>query len=325
MATWIVDANEDGVRLDHFVGARGSLSHAAARRVVDGGAVKINGRRAKKGARLASGDRVSVDGTLPDENALRPIPEPDQPLEVLHADDDVVVVNKPPGIPTHPLRAGEKDTLAGRLLGRFPECAHVGADPREAGFAHRLDSDTSGVLVAARRQEAWETLRASFRAGRAHKTYLALVAGEVTRPGEVELALLHDPHDRRRVLVVAPDTPEARLAHTRYEPIARAAGMTLLFALSSTGRMHQIRAHLAHLGFPLVGDALYGGPPAPDGSPGHFLHASRIAIPHPSGGTLDVSAPLPAERAATLQRLGFPAAILGADGRAISSLPQGPD
>ncbi len=309
MREWLVAADDDGERLDRFLAARAAVSRAAARRAIEEGAVRVDGRRARKGQPLRAGERVTVEGPLEDAASLAPAPEPDAPLAVLLADDVVVALDKPPGVPTHPLRAGERGTLAGALVARFPECAAVGADPREAGFAHRLDVETSGVILAARTQAAWDALRRAFREGRVEKRYLALVAGEVAAPGGIDRPLAHDPRDRRRVIAVADPTEAARLGArpsvTRWEPLAAAAGLTLLRASISTGRMHQVRAHLAAAGHPLVGDALYGGPPALDSAPGHFLHAERIVAPHPSGGTLDATAPLPASRAAALARLGL--------------------
>jgi 23S rRNA pseudouridine1911/1915/1917 synthase len=307
--SWVVEAAEEGARLDHFVAARGSLSHTAARRVVESGSARVNGRRARKGERLRAGDRVEVSGPLPDAEALSPQPEPEQPLVVLHADASLVVVDKPPGIPTHPLRAGERGTLAGALVARFPECARAGADPREAGFAHRLDGDTSGCLVAARTAEAWRALRRAFHEGAARKEYLALVVGDVVAAGGSDRPLRHDRSDRRRVVVesdLGDQSEEARPASTRWAPLGRGGGFTLLQVTAKTGRMHQVRAHLAHAGYPIVGDPLYGGPPAPPEAPGHFLHAARLRLPHPDGGTLDVSAPLPPARRALLERLGIP-------------------
>ena len=304
-ADWTVADGEDGARLDHFVAAHAGCSHAAARRVVEGGAAKINGRRAKKGERLRKGDRVTVSGALPDAVSLRPIAQPELPLEVLLLDEECVALNKPAGIASHPLVAGELGTLANALVARYPECAGLGKDPREAGLAHRLDRDTSGVLLAARTPAAWEALRASFSDGGVRKEYLALVSGVVTAPLVIALPLAHDPRDRRRVRVVGElddGVEEARPARTEVEPIASAGDLTLVRARAITGRMHQVRAHLAHAGHPIVGDALYGGGPL-EGLTGHFLHAARIAI---ATRGLDVRAPLPADRAALLGRLGLP-------------------
>lgn len=306
---WQVAADEDGQRLDHCLAAHTGLSHAAARRAIADGVLRVNGRRAKKGQRLRAGDRVSLVGALPDDTALRPPPQPELPLTVLHLDADVIAVAKPAGVPTHPLRPGERDTLAGALLARHPECADVGDDPREAGFVHRLDVDTSGVLLAARTRAAWLALRAAFHAGRATKEYLALVAGELPAEGELRLALTHDPRDPRRMRTVADDAPGALPARSRYRRLGSGSGFTLVLVIAHTGRMHQVRVHLAHLGCPLVGDTLYGGPASPGDAPGHFLHAARLVIPHPSqragAATLDLRAPLPADRAGLLAHLGI--------------------
>lgn len=311
---WTVADDEDGLRIDHFVAARAGLSHAAARRAlaaIDDGALRLNGRPAKRGQRLRAGDRVALVGALPDAAALRPQPQPELPLAVVHLDADVIAVAKPAGLPTHPLRPGERDTLAGALLARHPECADVGDDPREAGFVHRLDVDTSGVLLAARTRPAWLALRAAFHQGRAAKDYLALVAGALPADeGELRHALAHDPRDRRRMRIAADDEPGALAARSHYRRLGSASGFTLVRVTTHSGRMHQVRVHLAHLGCPLVGDPLYGGPPAFADAPGHFLHAERLVIPHPApappdSGPLDLRAPLPADRANLLTRLGF--------------------
>lgn len=299
---------EAGARLDHLVAARLGCSHAAARRLIDAGGARVDGRQARSGARIAAATRIEITATPPSPAALRPAPEPDLPLSILHLDRRLIAVDKPAGIPSHPLAANERGTLANRLLARFPECGEVADDPREGGLAHRLDGATSGVLVAARDRAAWLTLRQSFRDGRVAKEYLALVAGEVAAPGEVTLPLAHDPRDPRRVIAVADPARAARLdaraATTRYSPLVSGDGMTLLRVTMASGRMHQVRAHLAAIGHPLFGDTLYGGPAAPPHQ-GHLLHAARIDLPHPDGPRLTIVAPLPAAAATLLSRLGL--------------------
>lgn len=304
---WTVADQEAGQRLDHFVAGRAGCSHAAARRLLAEERVRLNGRRARKGGAVHAGDRVTVQGPLPEAGLLEPAPEVGLGVEVIYVDNALVALAKPPGMPSHPLRAGEQGTLANALVERFPECARVGADPREAGLVHRLDRDTSGLLVAAREAAAWHALRQAFREGRVRKEYLALVEGEVEAPGELDLPLVHHPRDRRRMKVARPGEP-GQPARTEFAPLAGARNRTLLVVRMSTGRMHQVRVHLAHAGHPLVGDLLYGGPEPLPGLGGHFLHAWRIALPHPSSGrprfTLVLVCPLFQAQQEALRRIG---------------------
>jgi 23S rRNA pseudouridine1911/1915/1917 synthase len=304
----IVTAADDRARLDHFVADKAGCSRAEARRLIDDGHVRVNGRRAAKGLLLQAGARVELAVAPPTDEQKRPQPEPERPLVVLLADAALVALNKPAGVPTHPLRAGERGTLANALVARYPECAAVADDPREGGLAHRLDVDTSGVILAARTRDAWQALRRAFGSGQVEKEYWALVAGHPPDSGEIDAALQHA--TARTVKAIDDDewlnqsygTTLARPAHTRFEVMARGPDAALVRAKTRTGRMHQVRAHLAHLGHPLLGDALYGGPPAPGGAPGHVLHAARITFPHPTGGaSTTVSARLPPERARVIQ------------------------
>lgn len=303
-----------GVRADRFVAERfPGRGRKQIARSFDAGAVRVNGRRAKKGQLLAAGDEVEVLEAPPDEAARRPVPQPELPLEVLHVDEALVAGAKPPGMPSHPLAPGERGTYANALVARWPECAAAGADPREAGLAHRLDAGTSGVLVAARTPDAWRALRAAFHEGRVEKEYLALVVGEVSRAGALDAPIAHD-RSRPGAVMVCEDPDEAARrkalpARTEWAVERRFRGFTLLRCRAATGRMHQIRAHLAHVGTPVVGDALYGIAVA-DAPPvvGHWLHASRLVLPHPqTGAPLALEAPLPPDRGDGLRKLGFPA------------------
>src|SRR5207302_2445793 len=159
------------------------------------GRVRIDGRRAPKGAPVAGGARIAVQRPPPDQ----PAPQPELPIRIVHADAHVVVADKPAGMPSHPLKPGEKGTAANALVGRFPELAAVGPASREGGLVHRLDTDTSGLLLAARTEAAHAMLRAQFAERSMEKGYLALVAGEIHAGGEIDVPLLHDPHDARKV------------------------------------------------------------------------------------------------------------------------------
>ncbi|HJZ88038.1 MAG TPA: RluA family pseudouridine synthase [Polyangia bacterium] len=300
MREFVVGAGEAGERVDKLVGAHLHASRAAVRRLIERGAVHVGGRRARKGQRLAAGQRVVVSETVPPPEALRPLPEPDAPLSVIAVDPDWVAIAKPAGPPSHPLAPAERGTVANALVARFPECADASTDPREGGLVHRLDGGTSGVLLAARSRPAWLGLREAFRSGQVEKHYLALVAGAPASEHGVIAAPLES--RGRRAVVDAGGRP----ARTEWRVIERLAGGLTLLALSTrTGRMHQVRAHLAYAELPIVGDRLYGGPPGESGLCGHFLHAARIVLP----GGRELLAPLPPDRQTLLHRLGARSSI----------------
>jgi 23S rRNA pseudouridine1911/1915/1917 synthase len=237
------------------------------------------------------------------DQAKRPIAEPEQPLGMLYLDEVLVALDKPAGQPTHPLKLGERGTLANALVARYPECAEVSDDPREGGVAHRLDRDTTGIVLAARTRQAWLALRRAFSSGQVEKEYWAVVAGTPSDEGEVDVPLAHARDPRK---VEPAPLGQGRPATTKFAVLARAAGVALVVARTRTGRMHQVRAHLAFAGHPLIGDPLYGGPPGPAPLTGHFLHARAVTVPHPLRGTaLRLESPLPEDRQAALAALGL--------------------
>jgi len=288
-----VGAEQEGERLDHVVArARGDVAIAEGRRLIDAGAVRVDGRVARKGVRVVAGQVVDIDERAADGVGV----EPDATVQVrwLHVDDALVAIDKPAGVPSHPLRARERGTAANAIVARFPECATASTDPREGGLAHRLDNETSGVLLAARTRPAWEALRAAMGAANCDKTYLAEVVGAPPDAG-VETAPIGRAGRRgARVRVGAGRAPLA--ARTAWEVVERRGATTLVRARLHAGRAHQVRAHLAAAGFPIVGDEVYGAaaPPAADGARLR-LHAHTIALPHPiTGAALLIEAPPPA-------------------------------
>jgi 23S rRNA pseudouridine1911/1915/1917 synthase len=294
-----VTDEEADVRLEQFIRSRiPGISRGSVLRLLERKQILVDGHSSSKGHRLRSGQQVLV---APGAKQESPLPQPEIPLDVLKVLPDLVIINKAPGLPCHPLVPGETDTVANALVARFPECASASPIAREGGLLHRLDWSTSGVLIAARNPDAYGRLRGLFSSRQAVKHYLALVGGHVDRPGRVSLALRTMPGDYRKMEVVeGVGTAKGQSAETEFWPLRALGDFTLLSVICRTGRRHQVRVHLAHLGHPLVGDEVYKGP-AFEGIEGAFLHASRLQL-QPQG--LDFEAPLPADRQSILARLG---------------------
>ena len=237
----------------------------------DDGGVRIAGKRAKKGDRVAPGDVIELARAPVSGAALRPLPDLDAAarIAVVLERADLVVIDKPAGMPSQPLRAGELGTVANAIAARWPECAAIGDDPRDGGLVHRLDIATSGLLVAARTADAYRALRDAFGAGQVAKSYLAITDGSpVSRECDAPLA--------QRGKRVAVDHTDGLAAYTGFAIERASPSHALVRCTAQTGRMHQVRAHLAHLGSPITGDTLYGGTAA-DG--GFYLHAATIELP----------------------------------------------
>jgi 23S rRNA pseudouridine1911/1915/1917 synthase len=294
---FIIDAAAAGERLDRFLRHRlPDLSRAALAEFIGLGAVRVNGKRASKGLMLRQGDRVAIQDQA---RSAHMAADAELPLRILYEDRWLVAVDKPARVPSHPLRIGEQGTVATALLARYPEMAGVGHRPLEAGLLHRLDNDTSGVLIAARDAATFARLRAAHARGELDKRYLALCPGTL-EPQRAEAFLRAD---QRRVRVQLSAFPGARSVVTEILS-ARALGAFSLVELQvAFAARHQIRAHLAALGSPIAGDAQYGGPTLP-GLAHHFLHASEVRLRHPmSDEALRLHAELPADLAAVLAAL----------------------
>jgi len=292
----VVGAEEAG-RVDRLLVRRfPDSSRRLLGELFDDGAVRIGGRIAKKGDRVAAGAEVTLARTPVGGADLRPVGDAETAARLieLYVDDDVVVVGKPAGMPSQPLRAGETGTAANGIAHLHPECAALSDDPRDGGLVHRLDIGTSGALIAARTRAAWERLRAAFGAGELDKEYLALVDHPPVARG-CDLPLTQR---GRRVVV---DLAEGLEAHTSWEVVGTYGEHRLVRCRATTGRMHQVRAHLAQCGAPIAGDELYGGAPV-EGLIGFFLHAAVVRFPGPAG-RITVEAPLPPERVAVLSAL----------------------
>ncbi|HCU24254.1 MAG TPA: RluA family pseudouridine synthase [Deltaproteobacteria bacterium] len=222
------------------------------------------------------------------------IPNPQIPLRILYEDPYLLAVDKAPGLPCHPLRSGESQTLANAVVARFPQQAHLNP-AREAGLVHRLDNDTSGVILFARDAETLQKARALSQGGQMRKIYLARVEGRLQGRGFIDFPIAHHPKSSKKMIVAKNPAQAkkwaARDAETRYQALRLEASVTLLRVEIKVGSRHQIRVHLAALGHPLLGDKLYG---AKQTASRLYLHASEIILPHPrSGKKLRIRSPAP--------------------------------
>jgi 23S rRNA pseudouridine1911/1915/1917 synthase len=294
-----------GERMDRFVARAANISRQRAMDLIELGHVRVGYRRPKKSERVEAGAKIGID--LPAVET--PVAQPELPLSLVHEDPLLLAFDKPAGLSMHPLESGETGTLANAVLARYPDV--VGASPEERcpGLIHRLDRETSGVVLWARTRGAWESLRAQFAAKTVEKRYHALVDGFVEGAGELAVPLAHDPKSARR-MVATPYPAEAeelkaRPALTRYQSLGHGGGATLVEVEIPTGVMHQIRAHFAFVGYPVLGDALYGGRDVGTGER-HLLHASSIGFDHPDGrGRTRLAAPIPADFLKILASFGI--------------------
>jgi 23S rRNA pseudouridine1911/1915/1917 synthase len=280
-------AATDGERLDVFV-ARNlpDLTRSRIRKLIDEGFVTVDGRLpAKAGLALAPGRRVQVTVPPPAPTALEPEAIP---LRVVYEDADFLAVDKPAGLAVHPSPGHETHTLVNAVLAHCTDLSGIGGEQRP-GIVHRLDKDTSGLILVAKNDAAHVSLARQLKERRVEKTYVALVDGRV-RPaaGVIDAPLGRHPVQRKKQAVVA----RGREARTRYRTLREVDGRTLLELHPETGRTHQIRVHLASIGHPVTGDALYGRGPIP-GLQRQFLHAQRLVFQHPrTNGRLELAAPL---------------------------------
>ncbi len=287
---------DEGARLDVVLARHvPGLSRRRAQELLARGAVRVAGRASRKGERVHEGDRIVLaEAPLPaDFSAL---PDPELPIAIRYEDEQLVVVDKPAGIPSHPLRPAERGTVASFIVARWPEAALVGHHRREPGIVHRLDTGTSGLLLAARDEASFEALARALEAGQIDKRYVALVPRESRlEAGQIiDAPIGNDPRDRRRVRVDA-SLEGARPATSEIVAVRSWARVLEVEVRAPHAFRHQVRAHLAHVGAPLLGDLLYGGPFVA-GLARHALHASAIALTHPSTrAPLRVTSPLPAE------------------------------
>lgn len=266
---FVIEQWQAGMRLDRvLLDAHPEASRRALTLLVSGGGVRVNGRRARKGDRVSVGDVVWFD---PEKATVIARPGLGESLPVVLSTNELLIVDKPAGMPSTAAPGRFEGTAAGHLVVLFPEIAGIGFGPREPGLVHRLDTQTSGLLLAARSAPAFASLRESMQAGAIQKRYLAIAYGLAPPEGRIDTALGPDPKSPRRVRTLG--TPGERV--TSFRRLDARGGYSLLEVSLARGYRHQIRVHLASIGLPLAGDVLYGGPGA-GLAPRHALHASFL-------------------------------------------------
>jgi len=289
-----------GFRVDLFLASQiPTMSRSRIARQINAGVIRLNGSLTRPGVRLREGDVLTVP--LPSESVsfLQPWPAP---LDIIYEDDDLVVVNKPAGMVVHPGVGHPHETLMNALIARYPEIAERPDENDWPGIVHRLDKDTSGVMVAARSGRALRHLRGQFQRREVCKVYLALVVGRLEPAvGRIEAPIGRHRRKRQQMAVRA----GGRDAYTTYRVREFVGDYTLIEASPETGRTHQIRVHLAAIGHPVAGDPVYGGSRAQvEGLGRQFLHAWKISFRMPSGKrTVVFEAPLASDLQAALDRL----------------------
>jgi 23S rRNA pseudouridine1911/1915/1917 synthase len=298
------DSNADRPRLDRFIAVEAQelgLTRVQAQALIQDGQVLVDGKPILRVSRkLRPGERVEFVMPEPDEGPQAPLAVPELPLDVIHADDAIIVVNKAVGMVVHPALGHRGDTLVNALLARFPDLAEIFGGQRP-GVVHRLDRDTSGVMVVARTEAAAVALKAAFKAREVEKRYLALLRGELTPPeGIVDAPIGRDPTQRKKMAL----RHDGRESQTRYRLLAQRQGYSLVEAWPRTGRTHQIRVHFDALGHPVAGDMVYGRKDARIGR--LALHAQRISFSHPqSHEPVAYQASIPEDFVEALRGLGL--------------------
>ncbi|MFC1938809.1 RluA family pseudouridine synthase [Chloroflexota bacterium] len=290
--------SEPGMRLDRYLAEKcPELSRTQAQKLVSDGLVTINEQVAKAGYKLSTGDRVRITLPPPDES---PSPEA-MPLSIVYEDNDLLVVDKPAGLTVHPAPGHPSHTLINAILSHVPRLPEAD-DFRRPGVVHRLDKDASGLIVVAKNSTSQLNLINQFKARSVVKAYLVLVKGCLTPDdGVIEAPIGRDPRHRKRMAVVAEG--EGRGARTNYHVLRHIGEYTLLEVRPETGRTHQIRVHLAAIGYPVFGDRVYGA--RSDSLPRLFLHACRLGFKLPTSGEYkEFTSNLPPDLERVLEELG---------------------
>ena len=286
-------------RLDAFLASSlDGLTRSQAARLIESGEVAVNGKTAGKSYKLAGGEDIAV--TLPEPEPVEAVPQ-DIPLDVVYEDADVIVVNKPSGMVVHPAPGHPDGTLVNALLYHCAGTLSGVGGALRPGIVHRIDRDTSGLIIAAKNDAAHQYLSAQLADHTLARTYECIVVGKLREDrGTVDAPIARHPTDRKRMAVVA----GGREAVTHWEVIARYPGYTHVRCRLETGRTHQIRVHMAYIGHPILGDTVYGAKKEVPGLTGQCLHAVGLRFLHPrTHEVMELSCPLPEEFTRMLQKI----------------------
>ena len=294
-----VSAEEAGARLDVVLAARAGLSRSAAQRLIEEGRVTVDGGPARKRHELhLDEDVVWQRGPEPSVT----LTAEDVPYDIVYEDDWLLVVDKPAGVVVHPAPGHEHGTLAQGLV----EHGARGGHELRPGIVHRLDKDTSGLLIVAKGEHAYQALVAAMERRDIKRVYVTLLRGDLPQDdGTIDAPIGRHVRDRKRMSL---HTTAGKPAVTHFRVLGRTPGFTLVRVQLETGRTHQIRVHFAALGYPVAGDVQYGGRERPDGLRRQFLHAAQLGFPHPEDGRqMSFASPLPPDLSAFLAARGLPA------------------
>ncbi len=283
-----VNEAEQGKRLDVFLAEKGDMTRSAATRLIENEEVLVSGRAVPKNRKLSVGDLVQAElsDPIPDEAQPENIP-----LNIVYEDEDIAVIHKPSGMVVHPAAGNSSGTLVNALLYHLGDSLSGIGGVVRPGIVHRIDKDTSGLLVVAKNDKAHESLSQQLKTHTVSRVYEAILVGNLKDDkGTVDAPIGRHPNDRKKMAVLKPSQGFSRHAVTHYEVLERFAGFCLVQCVLETGRTHQIRVHMAHLGHPILGDSVYGGAGTRFETEhknlihGQCLHAGRLTLIHPTTG-----------------------------------------
>ncbi len=299
MTTATVNETDAGARLDVYAGALLGISRAGAQKLIECGAVRVNGRPAPKNRRLEPGDVVEADPPAPEPIEAQP---QDIPLDVVYEDGELLVVNKPQGMVVHPAPGNPDGTLVNALLAHCGDSLSGIGGEKRPGIVHRIDKDTSGLIIAAKNDLAHAALAAQLKDHSLARTYVCIVCGKIKDDsGTIDAPIGRHPADRKKMAVTEKNS---RSAVTHWRVLERFSGYTLVECKLETGRTHQIRVHMAYRGHPILGDMVYGHKKPELGQDSQCLHAKELRFVHPRTGQLvTVCCELPDYFTALLEKL----------------------